>query len=137
MKVGIRSIMRGKFVTNWDSPALVADRDEIGPGEEFELVILDAPEPIEPPVPPVIPTPPTLPPYATWQGTDRDWFGQCVYGKAFGQQTLLELEPTLNANGWKLTPPNANGERTKVHPPNGPWVRVGFGEGYWVWVEQP
>jgi hypothetical protein len=59
-----------------------------------------------------------------------------VAGKPFGQKTLLDLEPTLNAMGWLLTPPNAAGERTKVHPPGGPWTRVGFGEGRWVWMSQ-
>ncbi|MEP7305931.1 MAG: DUF6531 domain-containing protein [Acidobacteriota bacterium] len=67
---------------------------------------------------------------------DHDQFLAWVAGKPFGQQTLLDLEPTLNAAGWLLTPPNAAGERTKVHLPNGPWIRVGFGEGQWVWIPQ-
>ena len=133
MKVSIRD-HNGKYGSTWDGPNLKFDRDSVGPGEVFEMTDLD-PKPVVP-EPPVVPQPPTLPPYATYAGTSRDWFQMLVYGKPFGQQTLLECEPTLNANGWQLTPPNANGERTKVLPPREQWTRVGFGEGYWVWVPQ-
>ena len=67
----------------------------------------------------------------------REQFLKWVEGKPFGQQTLLDLEPTLRAAGWRLTPPNAVGDRTKVKPPNAPWTRVGFGEGKWIWLVQP
>ncbi len=124
---------------------VIARADDGGAWEEFipyvrdehgNLIPWEMPV-ITPPIPPVIPQPPNLPPYQpTYVGNERAWFQQLVYGKPFGQQTLLELEPTLNANGWTLTPPNAAGDRTKVLYPGGPWTRVGFGEGYWVWVEQ-
>ena len=84
-----------------------------------------APEPRPDPKPPLV----TLSP--------RDQFDMWVFGKPFGQQTLLELEPVMKAAGWELTPPNSKGERTKVHPPGGPWTRVGFGEGRWMWLPQP
>ena len=60
-----------------------------------------------------------------------------VSGLPFSQQTLLDLEQTkFREYGWKLTPPNAVGDRTKIQPPGGPWIRVGFGEGSWVWVPE-
>jgi hypothetical protein len=65
------------------------------------------------------------------------WFNSLIAGKPFNQQTLLDLEPTLNAAGVRLTPPNAAGDRTKIQLPTGQWVRVGFGEGKPVWVVQP
>lgn len=69
-------------------------------------------------------------------GDYQTWFNRLIEGKPFNQQTLLELEPQLNAAGVKLTPPNAAGDRTKIGLPNGQWVRVGFGEGKPVWVVQ-
>lgn len=66
----------------------------------------------------------------------REQFFAWVDGKPFSQQTLLDLEPTMKAAGWELTPPNANGDRTKVYPPGGPWIRVGLGEGQWIWLPQ-
>ena len=128
MKIAIRD-HTGKYGSTWDGPNLKFDRLEVGPGETFELIDL-SPVP-EPPVPPS-----TLPPYSTWTGTSREWFDLMVAGKPFGQQTLLDCEPTLNTNGWQLTPPNAAGDRTKVLPPKEQWTRVGFGEGYWVWIPQ-
>lgn len=92
------------------------------------LGIVDIDIPDIPPIPEPVTPEPILSP--------RDFFFKMVEGKPFGQQTLLGLEHTLNMAGWLLTPPNSRGERTKVHPPNGPWVRVGFGEGHWVWIEQ-
>lgn len=93
---------------------------------------------------PVTPPPPPKPPqqiypsYAPdYVGRERDWFSVLVFGKPFDQQTLLDLEPTFNAAGWLLTPPNAKGERTKLKPGSAlPWTRVGFGEGQWVWIPQ-
>jgi hypothetical protein len=70
-------------------------------------------------------------------GNYQAWFNSLIAGKPFNQQTLLDLEPTLNAAGVQLTPPNAAGDRTKIGLPNGQWVRVGFGEGRPVWVPQP
>ena len=75
------------------------------------------------------------------QGGDyKGWIQGLLQGKPVNQQTLLELEPTLKQYGVQLTPPNAQGERTKVGIPNGQggtdWVRVGFGEGNWTWVPQ-
>jgi len=70
-------------------------------------------------------------------GDYQTWFNSLIQGKPFNQQTLLDLEPTLNQYGVKLTPPNAVGDRTKIGLPNGQWVRVGFGEGKPVWVVQP
>lgn len=67
----------------------------------------------------------------------REQFFKWVEGKPFGQQTLLDLEPTLKAAGWELTTPNSKGERTKVKPPGMWWVRVGFGEREWIWLPQP
>lgn len=64
-------------------------------------------------------------------------FQSLIAGKPFNQQTLLDLEPTLNQYGIRLTPPNAVGDRTKIQLPTGEWVRVGFGEGHPVWVVQP
>lgn len=87
------------------------------------------PRPGPAPIPAPVPQPiPDLTPF--------DQFMIWVSGKPFGQQTLLDLEPTLIAAGWMLTPPNKAGDRTKVHPPGGPWTRVGFGENRWVWVPQ-
>ncbi len=70
-------------------------------------------------------------------GDYQQWFMQQIAGKPFNQQTLLDLEPTLNQAGLKLTPPNAVGDRTKIQLPDGTWVRVGFGEGHPVWIPQP
>lgn len=109
-------------------------RDSIGPYETFDNVNLEVPvEPVEPvPIPPE-PNYPIKPDNMT----DREWFDSLVEGKPFGQQTLLDLEPTLNWNDWQLTPPNAVGDRTKILPADADnWVRVGFGEGEWVWVIQ-
>jgi len=70
-------------------------------------------------------------------GDYQTWFNGLIAGKPFNQQTLLDLEPTLNQAGVQLTPPNAVGDRTKIRLPTGQWVRVGFGEGKPVWVVQP
>lgn len=69
----------------------------------------------------------------------QDWFMQQVAGKPYNQQTLLDLESSgaLASVGSRLTPANAQGERTKIYDPNtGQWVRVGFGEGRPVWIPQ-
>ncbi len=104
-------------------------RDTVGPWEQVEIPNLVVKRPPDP----TVPTEPQ-PPNPTL--TDQEQFMAWVAGKPFGQQTLLDLEPTLNAAGWQLTPPNAQGDRTKVKPVHGPWTRVGFGEGYWVWIPQ-
>lgn len=94
-------------------------------------------QPASAPVPAPVPVPTPVPvPNPPFTGDPRTWFMALVADKPFTQQTLLDLEPFLNANGWQLTPPNSVGDRTKVHPPNGPWTRVGFGEGHWVWMPQ-
>ena len=70
-------------------------------------------------------------------GDTKALFASLVVGKPFGQATLLALEPTLAQYCIALTPPNAAGDRTKIGDPvSGHWVRVGFGEGDWVWVVQ-
>lgn len=132
MKVALKLVSNGKFVTGWDTGQLRADRDNIGAGETFELVVVEADPPVA--APPPQPQPAVYPAYP---GADpRNWFMGLVADKPFSQRTLTELEPVLNANGWLLTPPNAVGDRTKIHFPGGVWTRVGFGEGYWVWLEQ-
>lgn len=123
---------------NGDTP-LMADRTAVGPWEIFDVLTQDEHGnwiPFELPAQPLQPQPPTVSPWNTFVGSAQEWFGQLVYGEPFGQATLLALEPTLNANGWLLTPPNAAGDRTKVSYKPSEWVRVGFGEGFWVWVEQ-
>lgn len=69
-------------------------------------------------------------------GDYQSWFNGLVAGKPYNQETLSALEPTLNAAGVKLTPPNQAGDRTKIQLPSGEWVRVGFGEGKPVWIPQ-
>lgn len=72
-------------------------------------------------------------------GDYRGWFMSQVAGKPVTQQTLLDLESSgaLRQAGITLTPPNQAGERTKINVPGVGWVRVGFGEGDWVWTPQP
>lgn len=142
----IISIKTAHGYLSWQPPTATGQarlqyRPTVGEWEQFDVQGLEAlapliaallghVEPVDPVKPPDPPQPPDvlLPP--------REQFLAWVTGKPFGQQTLLELEPTLQAHGWLLTPPNAVGERTKIHPPGGPWTRVGFGEGQWVWLEQ-
>jgi len=51
MKVALKD-HRGKYGGTWDGPGLVFDRDRIGEGETFELVLLDgAPVIVAPPPP--------------------------------------------------------------------------------------
>ena len=57
MKIAIRD-HRGKYGGTWDGPGLVFDRDAIGLGETFDVIVLDAPEPTPTPGP----TPPAPPP---------------------------------------------------------------------------
>jgi hypothetical protein len=62
-------------------------------------------------------------------------FNSLVDGKPFGQQTLIDLAPTLAQYCIELTPANATGDRTKIGDPiSHRWTRVGFGEGHWVWI---
>jgi hypothetical protein len=70
-------------------------------------------------------------------GDTRALVDSLVAGRPFGQQTLLDIAPTLALYGIQLTPPNAAGERTKIGDPiSGRWFRLGFGEGHWVWIQQ-
>jgi hypothetical protein len=39
MKIALRAIANANFVTMWDTGILRADRDSIGPGEEFEVLM--------------------------------------------------------------------------------------------------
>lgn len=127
-----------ELATRWGSSVLRFD----GAGTARYLLIQEqtaAPsQPVPPPTPgpgpPVVVGPVVQP--VTPGLSARDQFMAWVAGQPFGQATLLKLEPTLNAAGWLLTPPNALGDRTKIHPPGGPWTRVGFGEGAWVWILQ-
>lgn len=91
----------------------------------------DQPQPQPQPQPPshILPINNSLNPY--------EQFMEWVKGKPFDQQTLLDLRPTFAAYSWELSPPNANGEYTKIRPAGMTrWVRVGFGEGNWVWKVQ-
>ncbi len=139
MKIALRSVSNGLIASVWDTPQLTTNRSAVGVGEQFEVLVESGgqwiPFEFQPPLP--IPPPPILPPYVA--GMDpHAWFLEVVAGQPFGQATLVADEPVLNANGWLLTPPNAAGDRTKVKPPDFPnYFRVGFGEGYWVWITQP
>lgn len=160
MNIALRANANTRIVCADDqgNSPLIANRSSVGPWEEFHLLVRDGDEwvPLDLPAlvasivagllpaAPIVPKPHAIAPWDTFQGSAQEWFSQLVYGKPFGQATLLALEPTLNANGWQLTPPNAVGDRTKVGYPwsvaGGPtevrWVRVGFGESHWVWVVQ-
>src|SRR5206468_9699826 len=71
------------------------------------------------------------------QGSDyQSWFMNLVGNRPWNQETLNNLMPTLSHYGFKLTPPNASGDQTKIQLPTGEWVRVGFGEGHPVWIPQ-
>jgi hypothetical protein len=69
-------------------------------------------------------------------GNEQAWFMQLVGNRPWNQATFNELAPTLQQYGFKITPPNAVGDQTKIQLPNGQWVRVGFGEGHPVWIPQ-
>lgn len=142
MKIALRSVSNGLIASVWDQPALTTNRAAVGIGEQFEVLVEVngqwVPYDPAPPVPPVPPQP-ILPPYRA--GMDpHAWFLEVVAGQPFGQATLIGDEPVLNANGWLLTPPNHDTPpaRTKVKPPDyANYFRVGFGEGYWVWIAEP
>lgn len=71
------------------------------------------------------------------QGGDyRGWVTNLFAGKTFNQQTLVGMEPILNQYGIKIEPANSQGERHKLRLPDGSVVRVGFGEGVPVWIQQ-
>lgn len=138
----------GKFLS-FQPDGTVAIRDnpnspgEPGAFETIEVLLLDGGLPVLPGAEPVTPVHPVDPPTPVDPPrpidpprTPQQQFALWVAGKPFGQRTLLELEPTMNAAGWLLTPPNAAGDRTKVRPPNSHWFRVGFGEKKWVWLDQ-
>lgn len=91
--------------------------------KEYELFTFEIPDQ---------PTTNTLP--VTPGLSYHEQFQAWVAGKPFGQQTLLDLQPTLEAHGWKLEKANANNEVTKLYTPDGSVYRVGFGEGHWVWL---
>lgn len=135
-RVAIR-VNGNRFVSFQDDGTVVIRDNPNTPGipgafETVEVLLLDD---LHGPI-----TPPVVPPVLQMPGTQADppeeRFQQLVQGLPFGQATLLSLEPVLNAAGWALTPANAAGDRTKIHPPGGPWTRVGFGEGKWVWIPQ-
>ncbi len=111
-------------------------RSKVGAWEQFDIQGLEFPPVVVPPVVPVPDPHPSPEPLPTVPTDPQEFFQFWVEGKPFGQKTLLDIEPVLNAYGWQLTPPNAAGDRTKIKIPNGPWVRVGFGEGHWVWIVQ-
>lgn len=69
-------------------------------------------------------------------GDYRSWFTNLFAGKQFNQETLVGMEPYLNQNGIKIEPANSLGERHKLRLPDGSVVRVGFGEGVPVWIQQ-
>ncbi len=108
-----------------DGTFQVRDKTQVGAWEIFAVhEVNDGPQP-----------PSDLP--RQGELSDYDFFALLVLDKPFGQQTVLDLEPTLKANGWELTPPNAAGERTKLFAAKTKkWIRVGFGEGRWVWKVQ-
>ncbi len=70
-------------------------------------------------------------------GDTRALFNTLVGGRPFGQESLRAVAPILAQYCIALTPPNAVGDQTKIGDPViRRWVRVGFGEGQWVWVIQ-
>ncbi len=69
-------------------------------------------------------------------GNFEEWFRSLVGNRPWNQQTFNELVPTLRAQGFNITPPNVQGDQTKIQLPTGEWVRVGFGEGHPVWIPQ-
>ncbi len=73
-------------------------------------------------------------------GDYQGWFMSLVGNQPWNQQTFNSLVPQLQAAGIQITPPNANGDQTKIGIPDGQggtqWVRVGFGEGHPVWIPQ-
>lgn len=76
-----------------------------------------------------------LPVYSWAQPSPPAWVMQIIGDRPFGQATLLAVENDLNCAGSALTPPNAEGERTKIWDPGAErWMRMGFGEGRWVWI---
>ena len=52
-------------------------------------------------------------------GNEQQWFMQLVGNRPWNQQTFNELAPTLQQYGFKITPPNAVGDQTKIQLPNG------------------
>lgn len=144
--IALRSLVNGRVASIWEQQTLTTNRTAVGIGEQFEVLYnvngdwvpfqIADPTPPPPPVPPM--PPPPVGPYVPGQSDPQTWFMQMVANQPFGQATLIADEPFLNANGWLLTPPNANGDRTKVRPPDYPnYFRVGFGEGHWVWITEP
>lgn len=120
----------------------------VGAWETFYMEDLD-PQPIPPE--PIPPPSEDLPLYAGWTGSDKDWFfsvwekknpelnswPQTDEGFKSAQDKLSSLETFLNQNNWLLTPPNAEGSRTKIRSPRDMhWYRVIPGEGHLVWLDQ-
>lgn len=104
-----------------------------GAYETFETVDLGTSAPVPthaPSWPPVI------------NGDYHTWFLKLVEGRPFSMDTLQALsdEGALASAGVVLSPRNANHELTKIGLLNADgsrtWVRVGFGEGHWVWMVQ-
>ena len=65
------------------------------------------------------------------------WFLEAVAGRSYSQDTLVALQPELACVGSQLTPPNHDGDRTKIWDPNAQlWVRVLGVEPAWPWMYQ-
>src|SRR5437870_5529643 len=47
-------------------------------------------------------------------GNEQQWFMQLVGNRPWNQATFNELAPTLQQYGFKITPPNAVGDQTKI-----------------------
>jgi len=152
MKIALKALSNGKWVCAESGMPLIANRDAVGGWEQFEAfevqddgsivpLRLVAPAPV--PQPPVIkPAPPQpAPSPADPALSPRDQFMRWVAGKPYSMQTLIGLKSTLEAAGWGLSKPNANGEYTKVlvpipdDPQHVHVFRVGFGEPDWAWAD--
>ena len=71
------------------------------------------------------------------QGGDPQQIYQQIMGGANDQASLLAHRAELEAAGFEISPPNAEGKISKVRPPGGDWTRViGEGEGHPVWIPQ-
>ena len=110
------------------------DVDQTAAFSADDFVLED--EKVCPEIPPIPPVPPVID-KPTNSAEFKEWFFKQVEGKPFGEPTLRALEPALISVGSALTPANANGEKTKIQDPfTKIWIRVGFGEGHWVWIPQ-
>lgn len=69
-------------------------------------------------------------------GFNLDWLKGLIGNQPWNQQTFNSLIPQFQQYGIQVTPPNAEGDQTKINIPGQGWVRVGFGEGQPVWIPQ-